>query len=84
VRDKDVKPWDARLLAWMSRNSDTAESKTKPLRFWFGLAAVWAVYAIVAAATGSNDWFVWGALAAVYVLSALGRWRYRSHDLPRR
>jgi hypothetical protein len=78
--DKNVKPWDSRLMEWMSRNSDTAQSKTKPLRFWFGLAAVWAIYAVVAATTGSRDWIVWASLAAVYVFSAIARWRYRSQS----
>jgi hypothetical protein len=68
-------PWDARLLARISRGSATAGADTTPLGVWLLIAAGFAVLAAVSALLSSSHWPEWAALAGLYAAGALLRWR---------
>jgi hypothetical protein len=67
-------PWDARMVKWMSRGSDTARNSNQPVRVWVWVGVIWAGVALLSALFGSH-WIAYAALAAFYFVGAFVRRR---------
>ena len=86
VRDADGKPWDARLVDWMSRGSDRAPQggrRRMTPRQMLASSCVWAVFAIVTAMSSHpRGWWLWAVYAALCAaVAVLQSWRKRKGKL---
>jgi hypothetical protein len=75
----DDRPWDARLVAWMSRGSDRAGGggRESTPRQRVGYLLLWVGYCIVWLATGSIPWWFAAAFIATLAMAELIRWLRR-------
>jgi hypothetical protein len=70
--DEDRRPWDARLVDWMSRDSQKARSSRKTTPKQRGaLLTLYAVLGILNTTTGDRHWIYWGGFIAILALIAL-------------
>jgi hypothetical protein len=80
--DNERKPWDARLVEWLSRDSQTAGGSRKSTpKERAALLAIWSVYVGLRALTGgSSPWFLAYGAAVIFIAIVLllrGRRRAR-------
>jgi Flp pilus assembly protein TadB len=69
----DTRPWDRKLVDWMSRGSDTAGSRGEWNPYWAAAGFAWAV--VFAVAWGP----VWYAIGLALLGSASWTFQFRRH-----
>jgi hypothetical protein len=75
------KPWDERLIDWMSRDSYRTDTRESSARGRAGVTAIWVLYATVSAILRPASW-VWYAYSALVAVIGLSWWLWerKRHD----
>jgi hypothetical protein len=70
---EDRKPWDARLVEWMSRDSYRTDTRKSTAKGRAGLVAIWVLYATISATIRHASWLSY-AYVVLVALIGTGWW----------